>query len=657
MLFARARLKSLWLLATMSVIAACADSTSSKKSDDDMGAGGNGGVIPTGGMMASAPPTEPPASGAASLQVVGETTYAVGYNSRLDLTVRYFDANAQPSANAMVSASMMDVATGADVTAAGLGGSVLGASTAVTDAGGNAVFSVNSGGNDVEFYVKFTAQGVAEDPMDQVRVRVQRAGEGTLVVKAQYQAHGRNGGGRYTFRELTSARVSIFNQSCDALLAPPASPQRLPPAHLQLNPIMPFDAVNNQATQEGLNGGAMFSVAAQALTADGTVLAFGCVSGVTIVGGEDTVVMLPLLDLPLEYKGEYQVVHRFDLTDMLTNSGVPALATVDQVLEIIGILGNANGERGEALIDLFCDLVDVGQGICDAIGLVGGRVIDNLIDMYVPAEILNVLNVIGDIYSIVSDLTIVGELVLNPFEADAYHLQADNRWQKFQFVWRNGCMDPNPANCIRQFDIGPAGEARPIAGLFDATVCDLSQPAGERPAECPMSLNVTQILIPEHSFNVHYGTILLAVAEQWIIPAVLGATSGNPVEGPVSMDELLGQLLPCEAINNSIGAGSTFCEDVLVTALADVIVQQLSRLDLEVNQFTLRGSVEPGDTNADLNIDRLDHGVWTGQIAFTANTTIPFRGCFSGCRKEFDENRRLINCPEVMQPCEIPDAL
>jgi hypothetical protein len=659
MISARAGLKSVWLLATLFLLAACADSAPSKGSDGDAGAGGTG-VIPTGGMMPTAPPTapgtDPPEPGSATLQVVGETTYAMGYNSRLDLRVRYFDATAQPKANAMVSASMIDVASGADVTGAGLGGTTLGASTAVTDAGGDALFTLNAGGNDVEFYVKFTAPGVTEDPADQVRVRVQRAGEGTLVVKAQYVAHGRNGGGRYTFRELTSARVSIYNQSCDALLAPPATPQRLPPAHLQLNPIMPFDAVNNQATQEGLNAGAMFSVVAVALTADNTVLAFGCVTGVTIVGGEDTVVQVPLLDLPLQYKGEYQVVHRFDLTDMLTNSGVPALETVDQVLEVIGILGNANGDRGQALIDLFCDLVDVGQGICDAVGLVGGRVIDNLIEMYVPAEILNVLNIVGDIYSIVSDLTIVGELVLNPNEADVNLLQADNRWQKFQFVWRNGCMDPNPANCIKQFDIGPEGEARPIAGLFDATICDTSAPADQRPAECPMSLMVTQILIPEHSFNVHYGTILLAVAEQWIIPAVLGATGGVPVEGPVSVQDLLGQLLPCESINNSIGAGSTFCEDVLVTALADLIVQQLSRLDLEVNQFTLRGSVEPADTNADLNIDRLNNGVWTGEIAFTADAMIPFRGCFTGCRKEFDENRRLIDCPEVQNPCTIPDA-
>jgi hypothetical protein len=650
------RLQMPWLvLATMFTLAACADSAPSKGADQDMGAGGSS-VIPTGGMPTTAPPTaaptDAPEPGAAQLQVVGETTYSMGYNSRLDLTVRYFDVNAQPSANFTVAAAMVDTASGQDVTGVGLGGTVLAASTAVTDAGGNAVFTINSGGNDVEFYVKFSAMGVAEDPQDQVRVRVQRAGDGSLVVKAMYTARGRNGGGRYTFRELTQARVSLFNQSCEALLAPPNMPGRLPPAHLQLPVIMPFDAVNNQVVQEGLNGGASFSVTAEALSPAGVVLAFGCVTGVTVVGGEDTVVQVPLLDLPLQYKGEYQLIHRFDLTDMLTNSGVPALETVDQVLEVIGIIGNADGQRGQALIDLFCDLVDVGQGICDAVGLVGGRVIDNLIEQYVPAEILNVLNIVGDIYSIVSDLTIVGELVLNPHEEDANLLEADNRWQKFQFVWRNGCMDPNPANCIRQFDIGPEGESRPIAGLFDAIVCDLSQPAEGRPAACPASLNVTQIMIPEHSFTIRYGTILLAVAEQWIIPAILNAT-GQPAEGEVTVQQLLEQLLPCESINNSIGAGSTFCEDVLVAALSDLIVQQLGRLDLEVNQFTLSGFVEPADTDADLNIDRLNKGVWTGQIAFTADTTIPFRGCFSGCRKQYDENRRLIDCPEVQQPCEI----
>ena len=673
------RLRSLWLLATLSLLAAaCADSAPGKGSGADMGAGGDNS-IPVGGTPATAPPTAPPsATGEPTLQVLGEAELTVDYGSRLDIQVRYYDGNAAPSPNATVRASMVDTATGADVTAAGVGGTILDASTGTTDASGTAVFTVSSGGTAADFYVKFTADGVAPDPADQVHVVVQRAGTGSLTVKGIYVPAGRMGGGRYRFAddEINGARMFLFAQDCDSLLQA-RGPSNLPQADYALNsgrPISPFNAVSNRATQPELLDGATYAAAVQAINAAGNVLAFGCVSGVTVVGGTDTSVDVPLTDLPLEYKGEYQVVHRFDLTDMLTNSGIPALGIVDQVLEWIGIIGNSNGDRGEAIIDAICDLVGAEgtiQSICDALGVVGGRIVDNLIEEYIPCEVLNVFNIVGDVYSIVSDLTVVGTLVLNPVEMDPYALQADNRWQEFQFTWRNGCMvagedgeqrlcgdiplPADPRDCIRQFPIGPDGEERPIAGLFEAAVCDLSAAAEARPATCPASLEITQLIIPSHSFNAHYGTILLAVAEQWIIPAVLGATSGNPVDGPVALDELLGQLLPCETINNAIGAGSSFCENVLVAAISDLVVDQLSRLDINIAPFTVSGTVNPKDTNADLNIDRLDDGVWTGVIDFGGNM-VPFRGCFSGCKKEFDENRRVIPCPDVETPCTIVDA-
>jgi glycerophosphoryl diester phosphodiesterase len=57
------------------------------------------------------------------------------------------------------------------------------------------------------------------------------------------------------------------------------------------------------------------------------------------------------------------------------------------------------------------------------------------------------------------------------------------------------------------------------------------------------------------------------------------------------------------------------------------------------------------DTDGDLNIDLLDNGVWTGSIAFTDQATVPFRGCFKGCKERIG-----AECQDDLTICEIPAA-
>ncbi len=612
-----------WLLAAMvsaAFAAACADEAPSggKGSAD----AGNQPITPGADMGGGTP-----VSGVRRLELVGNRERQVGYSSLTDVSVRLLDGQNQGIASQDVRATLYDAQSN-DRTATGVDGSLLRASNARTDAMGVATFQFSAGMLDTTARIRFGSDAVAPMTAPYVDLFVRRAGAGNLVVKAVYVPDGRPNGGRYTFRQINKANVAIFQQdNCDMLRAMATN---LRGAYLQLPPIQPFDAVGNTTRVNDLDDGARFSVAVQAATADDRVLAFGCASGVTISGGTDTTIEIPLTDLPLQFKGTFQVIHKFDLTDMLTNSGVEGLDTVNEVLRIIGIIGNANGNRGQEIIRLICEVAMLDETLCDVVEIVGDDIINNLIEMYVPMEILRILEIIGDIYSIVSELTVLGEI---QFTAAAPDMNGDlpmtdNRWQFFRFQWRSGCPEPNPDDCVRTFPIGAEGESRPIAGPFTAHLQGIT------------------LQIPEHSLNVQYGSILLNIAEDWIIPAILGQP------GPISLRDVLADILPCETINDSFpgGANSMFCERILVGALSDLVSAQLGRLNADIDAFTLTGTAEPKDTDGDLQIDRLDNGAWTGTIDFGNMTQVPFRGCFSGCLKVPG-----TDCPDVDDPCDLVD--
>jgi hypothetical protein len=199
----------------------------------------------------------------------------------------------------------------------------------------------------------------------------------------------------------------------------------------------------------------------------------------------------------------------------------------------------------------------------------------------------------------------------------------DNRWQKFRFTWRNGCPMNDPAMCTREFTIGDLDvDRRPIAGVFNGRLEGLD-------------LN-----IESHGLNVKYGVILLGIAETWVIPAILG----QPVGQRIGLDEVLATLLPCQQINDFFGdPNSGLCEDVLVAALTEILIEQLVELDVDVDQFQLRGTVQPLDTDGDLSIDTLSGGIWNGSIDFGGDMPIPFDGCFNGCRDQ-----------ECAEECSLP---
>lgn len=605
----------MWLLGVVLAYGVgCADSAKSPSEPLP-----DGGFIPTPDATPDMGTGEtdmgPIVPGSRELLIDGDINIIVFFGETKQLPVFYRRSDGSAVPGARITATLLDM-NGQEVNS--IEGSRLRTLSATTDANGRAVFDLQGGNLPVDFQVKATAAGAADVFWNAF---VTQPGQGTLQVKATFD----EATSRYGYVDLSRARITLFdNQNCTALNR---TPTELLGALLE-EYINPFNAVRNQATIRELGDGARFSVAVQGQTATDATVTFGCVDNVAIVGGQVTTVDVPLTDLPIQFKGVYLVESQFDLTSLLNNAENDTLRTVGAVLRVVGAIGGGIGDgeypRGNAIIDLICDYADLGDGTCATIRGFGARLIDEVINNTIPAQVLDVLNIIGDIYRIVSELTIVGEFeFINAFpDADNMLAGNDHRWQAFKFVWRNNCPFNTLEECTRTFGNQELGlDRRAIAGVFDA------------------ELEGAQMHIMPHSMTLKYGVIILGLAETWIIPSILNT------QGPVTIEDLLNTLIPCEDVNDALSGNpqSGLCEDVFVQALSELLVDQISRLEFDLDQFNLEGWVTPGDTTGDLSIDSLPDGEWTGTVTIGGDD-FTFDGTFRGCVRSGAD-----------QPCDLPE--
>ncbi|MEE2644224.1 MAG: hypothetical protein VYD19_04770, partial [Myxococcota bacterium] len=426
---------------------------------------------------------------------------AFTYQERVDLSVFYVGIAPggveQPLANQRLTVRMLDP-MGNDQSQAGIGGSRLVSARVPTNAQGRGTFTLVTGEEEVSFRIEVSAPDA--DPLFFV-INVTRPNEGSLAVELNYDTMAN----RYNFVQLEAAKVSLFEGQvpCASLVG---LVNEVRGAYFSWPPLMPFNEVSNTVRADDFAHGSVFTVLAAVTNSTGSAVAYGCHSGALIQGGEETLIEIDLTDLPLEYKGRFTSVNRFDLTDMLRSSGDENLAIVADVLDLVRLVGSNQPGSGAALIDLICDYINVDRQFCLIIQGVGGPFVERLIAENIPEEALQILSLISDVLSIISEMNIVGEFVFveNPDPETGIIEGVDNRWQSFRFLWRNGCAEPNPADCEREFTIGDLERLeRPIAGTFNAVV------EGET------------LEIGGHGLNFQYGLIGLGIAESWLLPTLL----------------------------------------------------------------------------------------------------------------------------------------
>lgn len=571
--------------------------------------------IPLGGMNMADMMTTP--INARELRVEGARNQTVFAGEQLDVQIRLIelrDGSEVALANQAVTVSLLD-SNGVDQTATGIQGTRLQSARVNTNAQGISTFRLFAG--DPGVTVRLQANAADAAPVT-VSIAVIQPAAGDLTVRVLYDAQN----GRYSYLDLDSARVSLFvNRTCDTIIS---DATRLAGASFAWMPIMPFDDVNNTVSERDFMHNSVFTVAASVYTASGTAVGFGCVEDVRIEGGSETEVMVNAVDLPLQFKGRFVTTNRFDLSDLLRSSQDPSLQTVADVLELLQVLGSDDADRGTQLILTLCSIFDLDSTICTVGSVIAGPVVDAWIGQQNGSDVFAVLSVISDVLAIVTEMTIVGEIEFPDNLPDEENLlRGDNRWQRFRFDWRNGCMVPD---CSREFTIGNLdNDSRPVFGQFDAQVVENST-----------------LEIGEHGLSFRFGVIALGIAEQWIFPAVVGRQG----QGPTPISELLGDLMSDICIDiDDFANNPGFCQNVIVAALSALIIDQLGGFDFSPDEFRLTGSATLVDGDNDLRIDQLANGVWYGTIT-TDNLDLSFNGCFTGCRD--------AECPAPDNECMIP---
>ncbi len=350
-----------------------------------------------------------------------------------------------------------------------------------------------------------------------------------------------------------------------------------------------------------LADGALLTVAVRVHGPSGATVAAGCVDGIEVVGGATARAVVPVAELLLQAKGRYLVDHAFELGHLV---GADRDGVVDTVARIGG---GIDGSRGRAIVSLVCDHAEINAFICSGLRAMGGPVIDEIIDRQVDPRVLRALTALGDVYRIIRSPLVEAEIEVTAQTVDADGVLANNvhRFTGVRFVWRDGCEARRPADCERGFelrDLGLRGE--PPRAVFD------------------MRLDGDALELAPHTIELPLSQVALAVAEQWVLPATLGRA------GPVDLESLMRELLPCRDIAANIAGGllsEALCDEVLPGALAELVGERLGDTG-GVELLSLSGHAQVWDDDGDRRVDAITRGEWTGAV----------RGSFEGCRDGVD---------------------
>jgi hypothetical protein len=548
------------------------------------------------------------------LVVQGAPDIAMFRGETVRLNVRYLDADGRPIVNGQVSLGPEDPNQNlVSIRARG----------AQTDGNGAASFEITA--QMVDGRTRLMAEADNALPAYWV-IRVSQNPSGQMTVQVTYDSQN----GRYRNDNIQHVTVKLVQGDCDnALTVVPGRRTINGPA------IMPFDG-DDLSVITGVPSGLTFAALAWGRNMLNRNIVRGCTDGHTVEGGAEVVVAVPLEDQPLEFKGTFNIEHRINLLGMIQGGANEDVNDFIDILEIFAALGGANEEgpfpRGNALINLLCDRANIDQVLCIAIRVVGAPVIEEFFNeqaMNNPdvAEALEILNILGDLFTNLSDLTVEGQMeFVDSYPDEEGYLgrasMADgeprnqSRWQRLRFQWRQGCPFAQPEQCERSFDLARENMGRdtPIQANFDARLTDS---------------NI--LLIGRHQLGLNYGLFVLLALEEWILPQM----TGRPA--PVGIEALFEQLIDCAQLDQDLGVPAGTCQMTVIPALAGLLEAQLVQINDGTDLLTLEGQVKIADEYPNLKVDRFYDGVWNGYFGEAEGRDnpedlIPEIGTFEGCR-------------------------
>ena len=354
--------------------------------------------------------------------------------------------------------------------------------------------------------------------------------------------------------------------------------------------------LSQKAVFENRRGGTTVTVIVSGHTSV-TRVAEGCVDGVMLTAGETTTVTVTLQPRPRDLTGAYDYEVSFDMS-----GAVPG--TVGAVINALAEMFDDPDDPARYLVDQVESLLNTSIPSFiknTAIGLV-----DDLIKNYVPAEILQWGQYVGDAARVVTQPNFAGTLTIGAAQDGS--LSAVERWTEVIFHWRGGC-DP-AAN--------PGCDERRIA-LRNTQVGEVSTTYGV--SEDGDLLNADQ-----HTRQIQYARMFHVFILNVVYPELVpGATSsGQILNAMVDCTGFADKLDESDgAVDGNFDTGvatftnaeiEQYCGDAL-NFVGGFVDDKLDQLATGVEStVTLTGVARIVDADEDLVVEAIEQGQWQGTI-------------------------------------------
>ena len=305
----------------------------------------------------------------------------------------------------------------------------------------------------------------------------------------------------------------------------------------------------------------------------------------------------------LKTKGTYNVVNRYQPASVLGDDVNQALQRIHQLVT----------DPGSFVGDLVADNIGgiagniAGQAVRYAVNYVFQYVVQNQL----PDWAQRAIGITTGVTMTLTDLEIRGTIQLGDEDPMSCTVQGVHRWETLVFIWRDGCP-PNNDQC----------------GRYEIPMNELGISASETEftASIVGGAFTDTLTMDEHRLQMNIGVAFIWFLERTVLP--------NYFNGINSFGDLLANLIPCDAVGDIAARNlpdvpfvderrivRDACRAGLRAAGQRLAREVADRLSLDT--FSMTGECKLRDEDNNKTVDKLQEGVWSGQL----------QGTFTGQRR------------------------
>lgn len=524
-----------------------------------------------------------------------------------ELTVQLLEAE-QPEAATMVRFAFVDV-MGIDIPGTNVDGVELQVRSVATDARGRGSVRIMTGFTETDVMLRASVPGVGKVEW---LVSVRREQFGTLEIEAIYQPGSQAQGlGAFDSVNLFLLPDNGVESACENFKSDPSTLAIHSIREEVSNFEVTSDSFRSLVIFNGTDSGPLYIAVGLVRDQSGMLIGYGCQTGLSVEAEETTSYDLIIedIEIPLDYKGNYKVRLRLDLSNILD---VVPVSLDDTDLARLGrsllfesfrqeVFQFSDGveDRSLVLMRLFCDFVTFEGEECSQVesyivrGLLG-PLIEEVIAVDAPL-FFEAMRLYGDGLMLLRHIEVEAFMNIRNKSPDSFGVLRDNeiRWSRLGFARGESCgfSRNDDDGCqwvwfpVHELHVDHAGNFVPVRSQFDALI------------------NGTSLTFIYHDLSVHFGLLVTKLLERWIYPSVFGV----PVDS--SLIAVFKAVLPCLPVDQFVG-DEPFCEPFLITNIEYVLREMLATYNFGGFLLGFTGAATIIDRSGNRLVDGMTDGAF-----------------------------------------------